>query len=439
MRYRFNPFGKDLGAIEAEDLNILREVHEGWYVDYKRECQNIRDTAKSLSAFANQFGGWLFIGITEGENKSMTAGSFPGIPAADIPASLGRLRDASSAHISPNVYFEHKVINGPSATLGLPDHRAIIVVFIPEGTNPPFVHSSGRIFRRVADTSTPVAETDRHVLDMLWQKERVAQDALSNFIAAYPRRLNVLDTSSFSHIFLLPDLSFQPSQLPLTLHEFREIMRTQNSATFLSMSFDTIFPTVDGFVARRTAHAPENTIPLSFRWWNNGNCRLTIPIPRIWVNASDPTLKVFSQPNADLIDFREWIPNVLACLDKLHTLNAHLQSDPEIHAKIHFTNMAAKTAFINLPSHLETINNWGLPKCEEDDILVPPGLNRESFVTLQRPTQGQALSNSLVAGFPLLIEGLKATGVTLSRTQLGIREVQTATMNYLGHGQTGPA
>ena len=51
------PFDKEVADLFAEDLEGLRQVHEGWYVEYKEEAISPRNIAKSLSAFANQYGG----------------------------------------------------------------------------------------------------------------------------------------------------------------------------------------------------------------------------------------------------------------------------------------------------------------------------------------------------------------------------------------------
>ena len=85
MLYR--PFSDDLAEVSEEDLERLRSVHEGWYVDYKRQLIGPRELAKSMSSFANQYGGWLFLGIVEdGENH--VAKDFPGIPDSEIPNAL---------------------------------------------------------------------------------------------------------------------------------------------------------------------------------------------------------------------------------------------------------------------------------------------------------------------------------------------------------------
>jgi hypothetical protein len=54
----YSPFPKPLSDIVAADLSVLRSVVEGWYVEYRRLVPNASSIAKSISAFANQFGGW---------------------------------------------------------------------------------------------------------------------------------------------------------------------------------------------------------------------------------------------------------------------------------------------------------------------------------------------------------------------------------------------
>src|SRR5258708_12713092 len=101
MRSGYNPFSKPLSDIAADDLLLLKEVYEGWFVDYKSQPLPASDFGKHLSAFANQFGGWLFIGIDEGRPKTMKAAAFPGVPKTEVDKILIQLRQVSSAHLNP--------------------------------------------------------------------------------------------------------------------------------------------------------------------------------------------------------------------------------------------------------------------------------------------------------------------------------------------------
>src|SRR5580693_4993372 len=110
QEYQYNPFNKDLVDVVAEDLHVLKNVSEGWYIEYKRLPQDVRNTAKTTSAFSNQFGGMLFIGITEADDGSRVASQFNGLSSSDIAQLSLRIREASSAHISPAVYYEERVL-----------------------------------------------------------------------------------------------------------------------------------------------------------------------------------------------------------------------------------------------------------------------------------------------------------------------------------------
>jgi len=64
-RYNFEPFNCSLENVRGSDLLKLKDVAEGWYIDYKREPIPISAFGRHLSAFANQYGGWIFIGVEE--------------------------------------------------------------------------------------------------------------------------------------------------------------------------------------------------------------------------------------------------------------------------------------------------------------------------------------------------------------------------------------
>jgi hypothetical protein len=56
----YNPFSKDLHELSASDLLILKDTAEGWFIEYKGQALPPKTVAKSLAAFANHYGGWIF-------------------------------------------------------------------------------------------------------------------------------------------------------------------------------------------------------------------------------------------------------------------------------------------------------------------------------------------------------------------------------------------
>ena len=98
----YTPFEKELSQIEAADLAALRTVSEGWYIEYKGELSKAAAMAKSVSAFANTYGGWVFYGIEEKSKDEAVAGAFPGFPVAEADAALQRLRQAIATQVAPS-------------------------------------------------------------------------------------------------------------------------------------------------------------------------------------------------------------------------------------------------------------------------------------------------------------------------------------------------
>jgi predicted HTH transcriptional regulator len=116
----YSPFQKPISDLEAADLDVLKDVNEGWYVEYKREVSKAPDIAKSISAFANTYGGWLFYGIEEKSKSEPVAGSFPGVARAELDSALQRVRQAVATHVNPSPHFDTKLVWGPHDPIGLP-------------------------------------------------------------------------------------------------------------------------------------------------------------------------------------------------------------------------------------------------------------------------------------------------------------------------------
>jgi len=185
INMRYNPFGeKTIQELEASDLVVLRAVREGWYVEYKSETVSTQSIAKSLAAFANHYGGWVFYGV-KGRRDS-GAESFPGVADGDLSAFIQNIRNAAKDAVNPPPYYEHVILNGPCTAIDLPADRSVVALAVPSGPDTPYVHANGRIYRRIADASDPRAETDRLALDQLWQRGQAARSKLAEFLDQEP-------------------------------------------------------------------------------------------------------------------------------------------------------------------------------------------------------------------------------------------------------------
>ncbi len=417
---RYSPFTKPLAEFPPEELGVLRNVSEGWFVDYKAEPISARDFGKHLSAFANQFGGWLFVGVAEGPNKSLTAGSFPGIPAADVGGVLVTIREGVSAHVSPTVYFAHRVIDGPVEAIGLATGRSIIVVDVPEGPNPPFVHSSGRIYRRIADSSEPKAETDRAVLDSMWRKSQDLRNRLQEFILDPTSQTD----KTVCYLYLMEDLTMSLPENGLGFAGFRDAMRAE-TPNGMAIPLDNIYSTQDGFIARHYWHDNNPLSELvSLRWWRSGNVRLTVPINCIqftpWIEevVGDNLFHEFHrivgkryQEYQWILNLDQWLVGVFTLAGRYLDLRDKLDSRKPIYGTVVFSNVLARTPFIGMESYLKNVNQHGTPVVQDHLTMFPPGIELNSFIVLDDSRHRDRIQRSFGLIVPLVIDGLKSLGV----------------------------
>ena len=271
MQSRFTPFEKDLTAVLPEDLSVLRDVHEGWYVEYKSELSQPRDIAKSISSFANQLGGWIFYGIHE-DNQMHVADTFPGIPNSEVPSALESIRNASKDLISPDVFYNTKVFEGPIDSVGLTSGRSVVMVQVPQGADCPYLHNNGRIYRRVADSSDPKPETDRARLDLLVERGVQAQSRLENRITRQPSISKNEKDNCYVHISILSDpYETMGHQYTMGFSAFGDTMSQG------MLPFDNIYTNSGGYVARQTLNnKPYYRV---FTWEFSKRCHSFITCP----------------------------------------------------------------------------------------------------------------------------------------------------------------
>ena len=88
----YNPFEKPLGSeLTAEDLQLLvtKKVAEGFYVEYKSQFPASKKIERSISSFANTYGGWYFVGIeTDEYNQATNLCGFPNDQTNDPIAKI---------------------------------------------------------------------------------------------------------------------------------------------------------------------------------------------------------------------------------------------------------------------------------------------------------------------------------------------------------------
>lgn len=159
-----NFFGKPVELLERSDLDILakNEIAEGLYMEYKGDFPH--NLAKIVASFANTFGGWILIGV-DARNPRNIPVAFSGIDIVGSPKD--RLRHICRDGINPVPLFTSKIVELPESP-----GKGVLVARIEESGYPPHITRDGRIYRRNSEGSDPVPETDRYILDRLFEKSR---------------------------------------------------------------------------------------------------------------------------------------------------------------------------------------------------------------------------------------------------------------------------
>lgn len=184
----FNPFDKPLEALKYEDLDKLREnnVAEGYSIEYKRDVPGSepgRSIAKVIASFANTYGGWLILGITEEFNNE--AGEPCGINLSDHPQAKETVQQWVQTRIQPIPHFASQLLKSPED-----EDKAVLVVRVSESWDTPHVMDDGVVYRRTGEQSNPIEpETDRWTLDRLYQR-RSEREQTMNRVLQHLKALN---------------------------------------------------------------------------------------------------------------------------------------------------------------------------------------------------------------------------------------------------------
>ena len=433
----YSPFGKAISDLESVDLATLRTVHEGWYVEYKRELVSPKSVAKAVSAFANTYGGWLFLGVQECGGESNTAATFPGISLSEASQATQQLRQSLNQHLQPVPFYESKILTGPCETIELGVERSVIAIRIPQSVTAPHIHSDGRIYRRVADSSEPQPLTDRFLLDQLSIRSDRMRVETEQWIDRDPEFSDDEMRRAYLRVMLSPDLSGQlPHTRRLSLDVVRDALAGEPSQPVM-LPFDTIFPTANGYVARQTERNDPQLLSLTLYIYDSGSCDVIIPLRHYSLGMHELREELarnylFSDQFVATLDergfFRDSSGSQVTIIDLnilFHVLWAvtrqyravlRLITDTsEFHFKARILHCWRKIAFLDLPQILEQFGDHGVPVLMYDQITAPSGVSPESFLFLRDESterdEDDAHAGALVQSVQMFVEIAQAFGL----------------------------
>lgn len=239
-----------IDEISSENLCELYSVEEGWFFEFKEKTPDTSKIAKSIAAFANSLGGKLILGAKENQ-KSRTLDSLPGFTKEQAKNIPELIREAVRHHIKPKPYYECRCIETQDDNNNL-SGTWVVIVDIPKGKSAPYIHSSGVIYQRIGDSSSPSPANDPHTIKQLIDENK-------DRVKDIPKRIE--DSFAGKHkniprceivVKVRKEGREQPKK-PITFSAFKQIAKkTSPTSGDDSNLFDNFYPMGDSFVARRT-------------------------------------------------------------------------------------------------------------------------------------------------------------------------------------------
>lgn len=409
LNYAYYPFQSDLEEIKSNELDVLRQVPESWHIEYKRQdLGKISDYAKQMSAFANQYGGLLFIGIKEDDKKSRMAEDFSGVAIDSVNDIMNKVREAA-AQTSPPILYEERVIRGDGELINLQPDRAVVIIGVPKSYNTPHIHSNGVIYRRVGDQSAPKEETDRFVLDELWKRGQKHESELAKKLTKIPDLPARQESSSWVHLFIKPGENQKEPKDFISLKDFESMVaNTVENSDGGSLPLPSIQGAFFGFIARQIQSHDPTLATVKMRWWHDGTVRFDIPINK----HTYPDLSGMSHSNKYLHEFVSILNKhhygsveVLDCSELMITMMAlcntylklvDLRGDSrEFFSCFTIRNVFNTAPYVDSREFITSMERYSLPLIEEKDIVIPKRpTERTMFKLIQRLPDAEEQSNT---------------------------------------------
>ena len=422
----YSPFNKRIEDLLPDDLDVLKEANEGWYIEYKSELVSATALAKAISAFANTYGGWLFLGVKEQSKTESAAGSFPGIAKQEMEGAIQRLRKSSTDHLNPTPYFKTKVLVGPCERIGLPQDRLVLAVEIPESNTAPHIHKDGRIYRRVADGSEPKHETDRFILDQLWSRADPIKKVTREWVEGDPEFTEgEREIPYFRLLFCVDPWGQRDPWLDTNISDIRRIMGDDDPG-ISSTPFDTVHTVSGGFIARQVKGNYANILGTTWHMNRNMSCEVVLPLPlykagspgllREHINdyeQGERYIEVLNghglgHMNPKVVDLNFAAHILIGVIAKYRRLLRQAGSTGEFYFKGRLLNAWRALPFFDVEVVVREFERHGVPMIFSKSMSIPDGADPESFVRVSEPDVQE-------------VEGKEQVAVALQAFQIFVR------------------
>ncbi|URM26103.1 ATP-binding protein [Pseudomonas frederiksbergensis] len=392
--FSFSPFNKNFSDLDALDLASLKTVTEGWYIEYKQEVPKSESIAKSIAAMANSYGGWIFYGVKEESKENSVAGEFIGIDAELADASLQKIRQAVASAVNPDCHYEAKAIVGPCGEIGLDESKCVICIAVPQSIEAPHVHSKGVIYRRIADGSEPVAETDRHMIEKMFQRSTKTVESFKEWIDRDPEFSKGESETPYLRLMIAPNIWKVPrNDFSLNIDTIKSALN-KTEGRVSSIPFDTIYSSATGIIARQCSTRDPTDASLTWQFYKDLSSEVLIPLH--WTKGDTAYLlaelcKYEQGYNfVQLLESSKVESTTIVNLSILFNLLMGLvEAQREIfsqagwpqtfYIKAKLLNVWRTIPFVDCEFYVNHLKGHGIPVSLTGDVISPPGFHPDTF------------------------------------------------------------
>ncbi|MBA1202292.1 ATP-binding protein [Pseudomonas capeferrum] len=390
----YSPFQKSLFDLLPSDLKALRNTAEGWYIEYKQEVPKSESIAKSIAAMANSYGGWIFYGVQEESKSNSVAGAFPGVNISDADASLQKIRQAVAGALNPHCHYEARAINGPCNEIGLDDQKCIICIAVPQSIEAPHVHSKGVIYRRIADGSEPVAETDRHMIDKMFQRSKDTIDSFKDWIDRKPELSESESDFPFLRLMIVPNLWKMPRSNFLFNVDMVKNTLNRAEGRRSSLPFETIYTSSKGIVARQCINSNPTSTGLTWHIFPDLSGEILIPFSfasgsTLTIESNlhkhdhcDEFIQILERAKIDqtkVVNLSILFSLLMGIIEAQRALQKQAKWPLSFYSKSQLLNVWRTIPYIDCEFFIKRISENGIPICLTNESISPPGSHPDDF------------------------------------------------------------
>ena len=385
----FKLFNKNIEEIGQKDIEslVVREIKEGWFVEYKSKEIRPMGLAKVVSSFANQNGGWLFVGVMSDQNNCIQEICGHSIGKENI---YDWIRNSIAGNLSPVPEFKVKIVE-------MTEGREVIVLCVEKGSSAPYICSDGKIYNRVDCASEPVK--DKYTLNELYKR----RDEVVNLVEYYSSQEYMVSKKQseqnipYLEIQIFPENfnrhridnfnSIQELEMLKDIFNNIKVELTPGSSFNFRIKFDKVYFSYDSIILNSSSMKPYSHIDLglNIEIRADGTLKTYLPLVNCALDRKhapfylkrdtvDYLIKEIGAEDSSFIQLIDGFGLYFLAMKIIGSYRAYINQKLDINTvsmRVKLGNVWRKLLVFESDEYKEVLKKYGLPICMKDVIEVP--------------------------------------------------------------------